>query len=126
MATTQAHRCVTLPANASLASAQFLFGVVTNSSGTGRVVSVSVSGARVDGVIMNNPSAAGDAVEFAIDGVVKVVAGAAVTAGVEVMSDASGRAIAVTATNQIAGIALKSAGAAGEIIPVLLKSGGTK
>lgn len=123
MATVQSHRCVTVPANAALT--QFTFGVITNSSGTGRVAT-SGNGARADGVTMNAPAAANDPTEFAVDGVVKVVAGAAVVAGVEVMSDASGRAITATSTNQILGIALKSAAALGEVIPVLLKSGGTK
>lgn len=52
-----------------------------------------------------------------------VEAGAAVTRGVRVSTDASGRAIAAVATHVPAGIALKAAGAAGDLIPVMLTPG---
>lgn len=62
----------------------------------------------------------GDAVAVKTAGVVKVEAGAAVTRGVQVMSDSSGRVVDATATNKVLGIALEAASAAGEIISVKL------
>jgi hypothetical protein len=53
-------------------------------------------------------------------GITKLIAGAAVTAPDYVMSDASGRAIAATATNKARGMALTSATAAGDFIDVFL------
>lgn len=58
--------------------------------------------------------------------IVIVEAGAAVTAGVEVQPDSSGRAIAFSETasqyNVVNGIALDAASAAGDFIRVLLRS----
>jgi len=60
-------------------------------------------------------------VDVRILGISKVVAGAAISIGVEVMSDTSGRVItAVTAANRTVGLALQAAAAAGDIIDVLL------
>lgn len=60
-------------------------------------------------------------VNVRMGGISKVVAGAAVTAGTEVMSDTVGRAItAATATNRVQGIAMTGAAAAGDIIDVWL------
>jgi hypothetical protein len=53
----------------------------------------TVNGGFVDGVLQNDPSAAGRAATVAVGGVSKVVAGAAVAAGAKVMSDATGRAV---------------------------------
>jgi hypothetical protein len=60
-------------------------------------------------------------VDVRIAGISKVVAGAAITIGVEVMSDTTGRVItAVTAANRVVGLALQAAAAAGDIIDVWL------
>lgn len=65
---------------------------------------------------------AGARVDVIQSGIAEVTAGAAVTRGALVMSDASGRAITAAAaagTNvRYVGVALANAGAAGEIIPV--------
>ena len=61
-----------------------------------------------------------------MSGVMQIEAGAAVdvSAGaVPVMTDASGRAIAATATNLVLGWAIESAAAAGEQISVILDKG---
>ncbi len=71
------------------------------------------------GVLQNNPGN-GEVAQVAISGISMIEAGAAVTAGVEVMSDSSGRVIAHTgATARVTGIALSAAAAAGDLIPVL-------
>lgn len=58
-------------------------------------------------------------------GIAKVTAGAAVALNAEVMSDTSGRAItAATTGNRVCGVALQAAGAAGDIIDVLLVPAG--
>lgn len=53
----------------------------------------AVNGARVDGVLQNKPAALGRAAAVQIDGITKIVAGAAIAAGADVMSDATGRAV---------------------------------
>jgi hypothetical protein len=58
-----------------------------------------------------------------IIGVAKVEAGAAVAAGAQVSSDASGRGITAAASSVSAGIAITAATAAGEIFAVLLHCG---
>ena len=59
-------------------------------------------------------------VRIRVDGVAKVVSGAAVATGAKVEFDANGKAITFTA-GPLVGIALTSSGADGEVISVLLK-----
>jgi hypothetical protein len=116
----------TLLSDADLSASQFRF---VNANADGEVIRNVTAGADVLGVLNNKPNAAGQACEIVVDGVAKVVAGAAITLGAngtKVMSDNQGRAVAATATNKAVGYALAAAGAAGEIIPVLLLRMGTQ
>lgn len=79
----------------------------------------TVAGGPCVGVLLTKPTA-GNIGAVAYAGVVKVVAGAAVTRGVEVQSDTTGRAIAATTGDVPLGTALEAAAAAGDIIAVLL------
>lgn len=69
----------------------------------------------------------GDRVDVQIDGIADVKAGAAVTRGALLIADASGRVITATATTgsnvRTVGVALASATAANDIIPVQLAPG---
>ena len=56
----------------------------------------TVNGGYVDGILQNDPAAAGRGATVAYDGVSKVVAGAAVLNGAKLMSDATGRAVTAT------------------------------
>lgn len=81
--------------------------------------------AIVLGVIMENIDVAkvltGKATaDVRILGIAPVTASAAITVGAPVRADADGRASAAVSTNQIVGLALQAAGAAGDIINVLL------
>lgn len=62
-------------------------------------------------------------VTYMIDGVAKVILGATVAAGAEVMSDGNGKAITRTGTNAVLGVALEGGGA-NNIVPVALSRGG--
>lgn len=74
--------------------------------------------------ISASEATAGKGTGVMVLGVAWTEAGAAVALGARVMSDASGRAItAATATNIPCGVAMKAAGGAGELIPVLLTPG---
>jgi len=77
--------------------------------------------ATAEGVLQDDPAAAGRAALVAISGVTKIVAGAAVTRGGDIVSDASGRAIDKGANANVLGVALEAASGAGELIAVLLK-----
>jgi hypothetical protein len=111
--------CVTLEAGGDLSAGQLLFVDV---AADGQVDVVASAGADAIGVLQNDPAAAGRAASVAVLGVSKVVAGAAVTAGARVQSDASGRAIAAATGDVVLGRALTAASAAGEVIEVLLLS----
>ena len=65
-------------------------------------------------------AAVGESVELQHIGKAKVTAGAAIAAGAQVASDASGRAVTVATGNVSNGIAAYAAGAAGDIIEVFL------
>lgn len=97
-------------------SGQFLFVYVS----AARVVTVQTSsGGAVYGILQNTP-ASGQAADVGIMGISKVVAGAAITAGANLMCDTAGRAVAQTSTNIIAAVALEAATAANQIITVAI------
>jgi len=112
---------ISLPAAGDLSSAGiYRWGVVNTS---GQVAVVSSAGGDADGVIQNSPAAAGRATSLAVYGVAKTYVGTGgVTAGDKVQSDANGASIAgVTSADHVLGKALAT-GAAGSIVPVLIKS----
>lgn len=74
------------------------------------------AGDAVVGASSQPTTAAGEVLEI-YDGIVMVEAGAAVTAGTDVQSDADGKAITKD-TGAKAGYAITSAGAAGELVSV--------
>lgn len=117
---------ITLIAGADLSANQYCF-VKTDANGQ---AVLAAAGEPVIGVLQNKP-ASGQAAQVRIYGVSKVVAGGAVAKGALVASDATGKAKTAVATtadttsgalsgSHVAGIALQSAGAAGEIISVAL------
>ncbi len=113
---------VSVEAGQDLSSSQFRFLTVA----ADEQADPTGAGAAADGVSQdNNADEAGKAVQIMLlgGGVSKVEAGAAVTAGDEVMSDASGRAITATTGNRILGRAWSAAGAAAEILTVNLYMG---
>lgn len=118
MATTQVVETITAQAAGDLSSSQFLLGQI---NGSGQVAVVGTQGVRVDGVIMNKPTAQGQACELAVGGMPKCIFGAAVTPGAEVMSNAAGKAITATATNYVFGVYMgKAAAANNDLGPVLI------
>lgn len=118
MATTEALKTISMQAAADLSALQFTF-VTTNNAGK---AAAATAGVEVAGVLCNKP-VADQAATIGVDGIAKVKAGAAVTAGAKVMSDGTGRAITAVATNHVAGIAMESAAAANEIIRVRIGTG---
>lgn len=104
------------------------YRIVKAGTADGNMVQAAAAGDALLGVADNlGQATAGARVDVQHEGVGEVEAGAAITRGALLMSDASGRAITGTAaagTNYgVIGRALASAGAAGEIIPVALSIG---
>lgn len=94
-------------------------------SSTAGVVAKAAANARfVEGVCYNRPEAS-QPVELAFAGIVMVAAGAAVTKGDPVTSDANGRAVTATTGQFVHGTALAAAAAAGDLIPILIGNHGT-
>ena len=118
MAAMEQVQSVTLEAGADLSADQFTFVVV---AADGQVDQVSSAGGEVDGVLLNDPAAAGRAATVAYAGVVKVYAGGTVASGAKVQSDASGAAITAASGDLVVGKCVKG-GAVGELIEVLLIS----
>lgn len=119
MATTQSVTTVTYPASADLSAHQFKMGVI---NATGQVALCSVLGQRVDGVIGNKPTAAGQACELQVDGLVKLIAGpVAIVPGAEVATTAAGLAVTAVATNYVFGVYKGAANSASnQLISVLI------
>lgn len=114
MATQNIAHCITLEAGSDLSASQFHFVSVAADG----QVDLTGAGAYAEGVLQDKPNAAGVAARVAIGGVVKVEAGASVTRGAEVASNAAGECVDATTGNIILGTALE-AGADGEIIEIL-------
>ena len=124
MSTSQAMVSVSMVAAADLSAQQFRFVDVDSN---GQAAAISAIGQRAVGVLQNKPgemtSAAGETAQVAISGIVKVEASAAITRGTEVKAAADGRAVdASTEVNNhyCMGVAMSAAGAAGDVIEVLL------
>jgi hypothetical protein len=115
MAYTENMKCVSLIAGANLATEQYSFLKVD----TAGAVVLAGAGEDVDGVLMNDP-ASGRVAQVAVDGIVKVKCGGTIAAGASVASNASGKAVAATTGQMVAGKALE-AGVTGRIISVLLQ-----
>lgn len=87
---------------------------------------LSTAGERIDAAIENNPEADQAAALMGPGSVAKIVAGEAITAGDSLASDAVGRAVVASASEEVGGIALNDASALGEIVSVwLVGHGGT-
>jgi hypothetical protein len=101
---------------------QYKFVKVTGARTAG--LAVAAANERVIGVLQNKPQNTGEAATVAVDGVSKVLAGGAITAGSGVKVNASGLAVAwVAGTDDeglCTGIAL-TAGVSGELMSVLLR-----
>lgn len=107
---------ITLEAGSDLSAGQYK---AVNVASDEQIDLVAVKGAKVLGILQDKPAAAGRAANVGVEGVSKVLAGAAVAAGVEVIVDATSRVIATDAADQyILGTALTTAAAAGDVIAV--------
>lgn len=112
---------LSIEAAADLSADQFRAVVADSNSQAAR------AGAAVPiiGVLQDKPTQQGQAAHVKIGGVSKGVAGAAVAAGAQVATDATGRFVTAVATNPPAGMALSPAGAADEVFTVLITPGGS-
>jgi hypothetical protein len=112
---------ITRLAAADYSAATEQYKIVRASSAT--QVTTTTAATQIPLGILQNRPASGQAAQVRVNSgaTSKCVAGAAVTAGAEVMSDGSGRAITATTTNEVVGIALTSAANANELIDVLVR-----
>ena len=108
---------VSLIAAADLSTKLFRFGKITSTG----VNVCTVAGEKADGIIgamYKKTPAAGDAVDLYIDRVMLIEAGAAITAGDELATDAAGKAQTATAGQYVNGVALDAATADTQLIRV--------
>ena len=107
---------ITLVAGQDLSAAQFQMMAVAADG----EIDPAGAGAAVAGVLQNNPDAQGKAAAVGYAGKTMVKAGAAVTAGDLLASDANGKAVTASTGNYIVGIALEDIANADEIGTMLL------
>jgi hypothetical protein len=121
MATQEKTVTITKKAAGDLSTKQYLFMKVSAAQ------TVDTCAAITDkslGVLQDKPTAAGKDAAVAVDGTTKVIAGAAITAGAFVAPMASGKAQTAVSTQYPRGQALDTAVNDGDIIEILLVSGG--
>ncbi len=119
MAVFQSRDTRTFEAGGDLSAGQFHF-VALASDGQ-----VDIAGDGVDavGVLLNNPDAAGKAATVVVSGKVTVEAGASITTGAKIGSNAAGEAITAATGDIVKGYALED-GVDGQIIAIELINGG--
>jgi hypothetical protein len=108
---------ISLPAAADLTSKLFRFGKHTS---TGIAV-CSVAGERADGIIGSHyktTPVVGDAVDLFIDRMPLIESGASYSAGANLTTDASGRAVAAGAGDVVNAVAIDAATAASQYVRV--------
>lgn len=74
--------------------------------------------------VAQNAAATGQAVRVCVFGITKVNAGAAVTKGDTIQTDATARAIAAASADEVMGQAIETAAAAGDVITALINYAG--
>jgi len=121
MTTENSVKSITVEAGADLSTKQYYFMAVAADG----QVDPAGDGAYAEGVLQNNPAAAGRAATVAISGVTKVVASGVIAAGGDVSSDTNGKATASATGDIILGTAMSAAAADGDIISVLFHPRGT-
>lgn len=124
MATMGQYTAETFVAGSDLSTARWKFLAL---AADGQVDIAAGDAVQCIGVALTNPDAAGKAVAVAIRGRVKVEAGGAITAGDEVVTNASGvaveKSVSASATAITMGYALEDA-ATGQIFTIELIQGG--
>lgn len=117
MAIEQSLECITLEAGADLSAKQYFF--VTQAPGDGQVDPTG-DGLLANGILQNNPSAAGRAATVAKGGISKVSAGATFSRGDILSSDANGEANTIASGDYPLARALEAATAVHDIVSVQL------
>lgn len=119
MAYEEGLKCITRIAGADLTAAKYRFV----EAASGKVTRCNAAGESALGVLQNDPDIDEAATVAILGSVTKVVAGAAIALDADITTDNQGRAVTAATGNKIHGKALIAAGAAGEIISVLLQPG---
>lgn len=112
-------------ADADLSANQYRAVVATANNG-GKGIALAGSNVKILGILQDKPSANGKPATVCVEGPTRAVAGAAFARGDALKTDANGRLI--TAAGEAAGVvvqvvaqALEAAGAAGDIVEVVLR-----
>lgn len=117
MALEEALKCISAEAGDDLSADQYK---PVKMDADGQVTICDTLGQRMYGVLQDNPDAAGRVGSIAISGITKLVAGDTITAGDQVVCDASALGIVVSAADQwTIGIAETDA-VVGDIFSVLI------
>lgn len=116
-----------LSKNYQAAAAISAYTLVKNAAADDQVQAATSGTDLVIGATQDIAPAPGERVDVALQGITYITAGAAITRGARLMSDASGRVIAAAASAgsnvNTVGVALEAASAAGDVIRVLLSQG---
>ena len=114
MATDNGVKLITAEAGADLSAAQFL---LVKGHTTANQVVLSGDGGDAIGVLYEPASAAGRPVAVATGGVVRAYAGAGVSVGAKVASDANGKVVTAATGDVVLGVA-KTAGVANAMMEI--------
>ena len=120
MAVMQSRDTRTFEAGEDLSAAQFHFVTL---EADGQVDLADAAGENAIGVLLNAPAAVGRAATVCVSGKVMVEAGAAVTAGDALQTNAAGEAITAASGDYVLGYALED-GVDGQIIAMEMIQGG--
>ena len=117
MAFEELGKCISLPADGSMAAYQWRFVKINSSS----QATLCGDGEAAVGVLQNDPAAVGQGATVCIAGITKVEIGGTVTASGAVASDSVGRAVDAVSGDRILGTAVNGGTAAATIVSILFQ-----
>lgn len=114
---------VPMEAGQDLSTKQFY---IVKLASDGQIDPAGAANTQSEGVLQNDPSAAGREALVCVAGVTKVVAGEAIAVGDSIATDTSGKAVVAASGEFILGKALTAAGADLDILTMLFQPHGIK
>lgn len=116
MAYEEALRCISMEAGSDLSARQYRFMTINSS----KRLAVPSAGAAAQGVLQDKPDAAGRVGSLGIEGITKVEAGEAITAGDDISAGSNGLAVKAATGDVVLGKAMEGASGNGAIFAMLI------
>jgi hypothetical protein len=123
MAHSEQQICITMEAGQDLSAKQYY---IVKLASDGQIDPAGAANTQSEGVLQNDPAAAGREASVCVSGVTKCVAAEAISVGDSIATDTAGKAVVAVTGEFILGKAITAAGADGDIFTMLFQPHGIK